>query len=389
MADGLDIRRRIEQRLVNEGKDSSPQTINLVAQRLVDTGDRAFVERFLSGEEQIPSWVADAPATGVGGRVLDILQEAALAPTRAAQGIAAVSDWLFGTDQAEGFERFGRHYEEATRSPEMKRGINEISGAEGVGGVLEAMADNPAAAVLIGTESIGPMLAGGTVAAPVRGLAALGRSAPWLARLAPSIGEGLVAGALEEGDAETKAAVAAATMVIGRLGAGVARRLGLTDIDAVVSGKVSPEEIRNILRVGYKVLGSGVVEGLIEEAPQEAVQQAIGNIAEGRPWDEGVAESATIGGVVGFALGSAGAMMEVRRARGERATETPPGRPATEPPPSASTPGEAEPISPSDRGVKPEVAPTEGEPGGGRDPDRPGTEAAGAAPAPAPPRGAP
>ena len=393
--DGLEVRRLIEQRLIAAGKDASPQTIDLVAQQLRDTADPDFINRWLSDPaEPVPDWVPPEQPAGRGSAIADIAQEAGIAPLRAMHGLASAADWLtggrIGGELAPGLGAAVRTAEEESRSPAMKRGIAAIGGAEGVGGVLGEVAQHPYAAALMAAESLGPMAAGGMIAAPVRALQAIpavSRAAPWLARMAPSIGEGLVAGALEEGDGATKAMVAASTAIIGRMGAGVARRLGLSDIDAIVSGKVSVEELKNIVAVGYKVLGSGVVEGILEEAPQEAAQQAIVNLRSGKPWNEGVEEAATLGGVIGFGLGSAGAMLEVRRQRGvlppeaedEAATKllTEGGADATpsagtEPGPGAPTPGvpAAEPGAPAGG-----VAGSDG--GGVRPPGTPGGDAAG------------
>ena len=342
--DAAQVLRLIEQKLAATGRDTSADTVNQVAQQLIATGDRDFIRSFLTDpNEQPPDWIPVAPdraqpapteqpaSTGVLSSLFDVVQEAALAPTRAAQGLASVADWLtggaVGGDAAARGEEFIAGAEQAMREPQTQAGIQDIQQAEGALGVLGAVARNPIATAVLGAESVGPMLAGGAVGAPIRAVAAapaIAKVAPWLARAAPSIGEGVIAGAMEEGDAGTKAMVAASTAILGRLGGAAAQRMGLADIDAVVAGQATPAQMQEIVSTGARVLGSAFVEGVMEEAPQEAAQQMISNLRSGRAWNEGVTEAATLGGVLGAGMGGAAAMVTPQRRAAQPDAAPPP-----------------------------------------------------------------
>ena len=323
MADSTDIRRLVERRLVTAGKDSSPSSIDTILQRLHETNDPEFARKFLDSDElPVPDWVPDVTEKDGLGRAAQVAGElgleATLIPKRLRHGLESVADWALGTEMAPRTEADLQRWEEEFRSPETKRGLQEIQEAKGVGGVLGAGLSNPAALATMGVETLGPMLAGGGVGGLTRGAAtmlprvspALTRAAGAIAGAAPSVGEGVIAGAMTEGETSTRLAVAASTAILGRLGGKVAQKFGLADVDSLVTGKVSPSEIARIGEVGRKVLGAGAVEGILEEAPQEGVQAVIENIANGRTWNEGVVESATLGGMLGFGLGAAAQMSQ-------------------------------------------------------------------------------
>lgn len=133
-------------------------------------------------------------------------------------------------------------------SPEQKAANAEVAKAKGFFNTVQAMGENPSTVVNTVAESIPTMLGG----------AAIGRTA---LTLAPRIGP-VVAGALGEGavvagqtaeqlrqESETglltpkqsviAATTGAATGLIGVLGGGLARRLGITDIDTLLAGGIS------------------------------------------------------------------------------------------------------------------------------------------------------
>lgn len=206
-------------------------------------------------------------------------------------------------------------------SPEQKAANEEVAKARGFFNTVQAMGENPSTVVNTVAESIPTMLGG----------AAIGRTA---LAVVPRIGP-VVAGAIGEGavtagqtaeqlrqESETglltpkqsvlSATSGAATGLIGVLGGGLARRLGVTDIDTLLAGGSQADAVakKNILR---RISESALSEGLLEELPQSAQELVQQNYASGRPWHEGVAEASAQGLLAGIVMGGAGGAFTPRR----------------------------------------------------------------------------
>jgi len=91
------------------------------------------------------------------------------------------------------------------------------------------------------------------------------------------------------------------TGILGVLGGKAAQRLGLGDIDTLMAGQVAPAVKRGLL---MRIFGGMVSEGLFEELPQSIQEQAAQNVALGKPWNEGVAESGAMGAIIGGIMGA-------------------------------------------------------------------------------------
>lgn len=222
----------------------------------------------------------------------------------------------------------------------------EIDSAWNTGGVKDvatAYATNPMATVGNVVESVPSMLAGGAVS---RGLMAVGRGAG-LARgvagpelpglLTRTLGEraGVAAGAVGEGIVTAgqnmdqadrsvdpmKAALAAGAAGVGTgligYGSGrFAQKMGLEDIQtAMANGRLTHaatgEAVTGAQKVGQKINqnwytripAAMLQEGLLEEFPQSAQEQIWQNLAEGKPWHEGVTRQAVEGALAGAVMG--------------------------------------------------------------------------------------
>ena len=119
-------------------------------------------------------------------------------------------------------------------------------------------------------------------------------------------------------DPRTAAAAAAATGVVGGIlgvgGGKIAQKLGVIDPDvAMATGALrattteAPDQtIKGMVKEGAKrVAGGAASEGLFEELPQSVLEQTLSNLAQGKPWDEGVARSAVEGTLAGSLMGGA------------------------------------------------------------------------------------
>lgn len=94
---------------------------------------------------------------------------------------------------------------------------------------------------------------------------------------------------------------------------------------------------------GARILKSIFSEGVLQELPQSAQEQIFQNVAVGKPWDEGVANQAAIGAVLGSVLGGGMAALTpgetikpAHPAQPDREKDTPLGGP-----PSGGPPAEA------------------------------------------------
>lgn len=200
-------------------------------------------------------------------------------------------------------------------SPEAQASLAKVQEAKGIGGTVKAAIQNPASLVLTGIESIPTMAAGG----------AIGKVAGTAGKLLPSvagaIGEGTITAgsALEQGRqqsesgtlTDTQAALLGGSgLLTGLLSLGggkAADYLHLTDIDTLLATGTT-EAAKKVLaenkaKVLLKVIGGAVQEGWIEEFPQGLQEQIAMNLSSGKKWDDGLANSATMGALVGMFMG--------------------------------------------------------------------------------------
>jgi hypothetical protein len=172
---------------------------------------------------------------------------------------------------------------------------------------------NPAPAIGTIIQSL-PMMYGGRAIAQ-----GLMKATPMLPAIAGGIGEGTIAGGMTleqirqdaEGGVLTPEQYAlglgagAVTGGLGYLGGKLAGRLGLEDVDIpnLTPEKAIAEGARKSLA---RRIGEGAItEGVFEELPQSMQETVASNLALGKEWDEGLAESAGLGLLTGAAMGGA------------------------------------------------------------------------------------
>lgn len=216
-----------------------------------------------------------------------------------------------------------------------------VGQAEGVTDTLEAIIDNPSVVAEFFGESLPLMGAGGAVARGLRYGAPLVRGA---------IGEGVVGAGLQaesfRQESETgeitplQAGLSVSTgMVTGaitRVSGRLAEKLGVADIETVLAGGSTPKAAAGLVKA---FVAGMVTEGALEELPQSMQETIQANIGAGRPWHEGVSQSAVIGLVVGSAIGGPTGVVGSLRAP---APEPGPAPPPTEPAPVAPETPEGE-----------------------------------------------
>ncbi|MDE2382179.1 MAG: hypothetical protein KGL71_08200, partial [Xanthomonadaceae bacterium] len=208
-------------------------------------------------------------------------------------------------------------------SPEAKASLKNIEDAKGFGGTIKAAIQNPLGTTHKVLESVPQMIGGAGLAR--KGLSMLPAAASAAQRaLVMGAGEGVMAaGSAAEGirqqtddglltGKQVGAALAtgAGTALIGAGGGRLAqtafaRRLGIVDPDAALAGLGGAAGDAAIKAPGLvrRALSSAATEGLLEEMPQSASEQALQNFALDRPIMEGVPEAAGLGTVMGGVMG--------------------------------------------------------------------------------------
>lgn len=265
--------------------------------------------------------------TGLGGDVVTALKQGVQQIPGMVTGLADIPAGMFGMNrpvsrladvagQATGFQpskwakEAESEYSDATKEGKAK--INQAwedpnTSAMDVAG---AYLSNPRTTAINAVQSVPAMLAGGLAG---RAVGVIGGLASAPARAA--IGEGAVmAGSAmdqisPETDPQRAAAAALATGVGGSLlgyaGGRIAQRLGITDLDALTTGGTRAGA--QAATPMYKRIPAGMVqEGLVEEAPQSALETASQNWAEGKPLTQGMARSVTEGALAGGLMGGIG-----------------------------------------------------------------------------------
>lgn len=278
---------------------------------------REFARGFLAAPRDLAALAGKAAVSGsevlVGGANL-------LTAGQAGRGFE-----LAGYDPKTAKEAFGKLH-----SPEYRAAQQAVTDAEGVAGTVKAALSNPVTIAGAAIEAGPSMIMGGGLS---RGAL---KVAPKLSKVvAGAIGEAGItaaqqaeqirqanpgAGALSPEQMALAAGSGVLTGLIGVAGGKLLDRLGVVDIDTFIAGGglTKPGALKS--RVGQIVAGV-VSEGLFQEFPQSAQEQIAANIATGRPWNEGVAEAAAMGGVVGGVMGAGGAVLGQGAEGGAQKTE--------------------------------------------------------------------
>lgn len=251
---------------------------------------------------------------GLGDTGISLLKGAISVP----EAIVGLADIPTGGIAGKAAEQAGFRPKEAKAtldeylSPEQKAANAKVQAAEGFFDTTGAMLENPSTILQTGLESVPAMLGGGVVARGARALPGIGQKlAPWVAG---AIGEGTVSagmsaeqvrqqtedGLLTAGQSGLSALTGFGTGLIGAGGAKLANKLGVGEIDTLLAGGTAQASGKGIAR---RAAEGAAVEGVLQELPQSAQEQALQNIALDRPWNEGIGEAAAAGLLTGGVLG--------------------------------------------------------------------------------------
>lgn len=202
-----------------------------------------------------------------------------------------------------------REYLDTLYTPEQQAANRTVQEAKGFFPTIQAALENPSVIAHSMIESAPAMGAGGVIGRGARALApALGDLA------AGALGEGAVSaglaaeqtrqatdtGLLTPKQAALSATSGAVTGLITRASGRLQRELGISDVDVLLAGGAAAESKKGLVR---RMAEGGLTEAFLEEMPQSMQEQALQNIALGRPWSEGVAEAGAMGVVTAAPYG--------------------------------------------------------------------------------------
>lgn len=200
---------------------------------------------------------------------------------------------------------------ESSYSEEQQLANQNVAKAEGFTGTLGAIAENPSTAAHWVLSSLALLAGGGAVSQTLL------KVAPHVgARIAAGVGEGtMVAGVLQEqirqktatgsttpGQKALAVAGGVGTGIIGGIGASIAKKAGIPDIDTYIAQgglKGALEAAKTPSSLVKAVIGGVVIEGAGQEMPQSVWEKFIENVATGMPWDHELGKEAAIGLVAG------------------------------------------------------------------------------------------
>lgn len=263
-----------------------------------------------------------------------------------------------GLKAAYGYDPAGRRAElDRMATPEHQQAMQQLDRAQGIGGTLQALRDNPSLVPHAIVESAPSMILGGGIGRGVAlGAKGLGASGGLAGLLGTGGGEGLVAAGQQASQTvqsneakgtpgltlgQTGLAIGSGlgTALLGMAGARIGRRLGVADVDAQLAGAGGVDVARSLVQ--RALVGTGLES--LEELSQSGQQQVLQNMAQDRPALEGVTKQMVLGGVVGGAMGGAAGL---RRPNMNAPVEQPPVAPyATKQAEAMATPAPA-PVAP-------------------------------------------
>ena len=252
-------------------------------------------------------------------------------------------DYALKSTLGGGLQEAGEWFNEQL-TPEAREAQRKVSEAKGFIPTVQTAIENPSSIVSTIMESAPSMVGGaglGRLALKFIGKKVLGKKAieeavKGLSKeaadkvieqnikraiAAGAVGEGLItagqntegtrqqtaSGTLTPGQVAINVASGAATGAISRLSGGLAKRLGITDLDTLLQGVNTGAKREGVVALLKGAIGSAITEGAFEELPQSSQEQMAQNIALGKPIFEGVPEAGAMGLLAGAGMGLMGA----------------------------------------------------------------------------------
>lgn len=210
-----------------------------------------------------------------------------------------------------------KEYLGGLQSDDLRDKQQQFQKADGIIDKAGVAISNPSLITNAVAESV-PLMGAGV--APARAALAV---APKLGAVAAgAMGEGVVgAGSAAEGIRQETAdglltpaqsglalASGAATSAFGFAGGKMAQRLGIGDVDTLLTqGAIKTAGAPSAKSIPRQVVEGAIAEGWLEELPQSVSEQVLQNLALDKPWHEGVSDAAVMGALAGMAMGGGAA----------------------------------------------------------------------------------
>ena len=225
-----------------------------------------------------------------------------------------LADIVTGGRAGKAVENAGVRFKDARQvltdmqSDEQKAADAQVQQADGFFPTVGAMVKNPSTIVNAVAESVPSMLAGGALSQGLvrRGVGgitagAAGEGVVSAGQTAEQVRQETKTGFLTPTQAALSAGSGALTGVINKASGTLAGKLGIADVNtAMATGKIGGTTEKGIAR---RVAEGALNEGVLQELPQSAQEQAAQNLALDRPIGEGVAQAAASGMLVGGLTG--------------------------------------------------------------------------------------
>lgn len=281
-------------------------------------GGAGSIDDFLGPEEPksnpLRRFVADPLISGVKGTIG--VPEAAVGLADMVSGGRAGK---FLEDEVGFKPKEARNILNEMYSPEQRAANEYVQQGDGFFDTIGRAIEKPSTIGHAVVEAL-PLSAGGGLVG--RGLVKAAGVAPWVAG---AVGEGVVGagsaaeqirqdteGGLTTPEQNAMAGLSGVgTGAFGAVGAKFAgsklgQKLGIADIEAsIAGGSVGQPASKGITGLAKRMAGGAVSEGIVEEGPQSAWEQAMQNLATGKPWFEGVGNATAMGILTGGAMGAA------------------------------------------------------------------------------------
>lgn len=198
-------------------------------------------------------------------------------------------------------------------SPEQQAANAAVQNASGFVDKLGAAVTNPSVIWQSAVESAPSMLGGAGVARGVLRMApkaspvvaaGLGEGAVSAGQTAEQVRQETADGLLTGKQATIAGTSGALTGLLGMVAGKVAQKMGIGDVDTLLTGvkTASPTVQKGVVR---RILEGALSEGALEELPQSVQEQVAQNLALNKPLDEGVDHAAVLGMLAGGLMGAA------------------------------------------------------------------------------------
>ena len=294
----------------------------------------------------------DGPEGASREQVIDAIQAKLAAPTpqpehagilrrvgdigiSALQGVAALPEVATGLADIPTFGVAGKGVEEAEKaifggttkdlraklqeykSEDQKAAEQKVAEAKGFMPTLEEYVKNPSAIADVVAQSAPTMVGGAGIA---RGIlakagekiapsvaAAIGEGAVTSGQIAEQIRQDSENGLLSPKQAALSTLAGAFTGGLSKFGSIVANKLGTENVETILAGGTMNNAAKqHVLAAAIK---GALNESVFEELPQSIQEQVMQNLAENKPWDEGIAQQAAAGLLAGAAMGGPASLL--------------------------------------------------------------------------------